>query len=563
MLVRYQKSLAFISLSSLATTTLFIAPSFAFDPFNAPRLLSLGAFCGASIVALLLGLKHKWIAIYKTPLLAILFFVSSLTLTLLIASPSFNAQFYGAYGRHTGYLAYFALAILLFVAVIAANASNLNYYIYVLFGVSLTSTFYGFLQVVGADPTTVVNPSNFAFGFFGNQNFQSAFTAIAVAAAVAIFISQSISVIYRILLFVFIIVSIVQIYFTKSEQGYFILIASVVVLTYLRFVRSMKVQLKAAYLVFSVIGFFAVLFGTLNKGFLAKYLYQESVTFRGDYWRAGQNMTLENPIFGVGLDGYGDWYRRSRTIEATLRRGPDVFSNSAHNQLIDISSNGGLLLLSAYLIILGLAVRAVIKVLRRENGYNWKFVAVFIAWFTYQLQSLISINQLGLGIWGWTLTGLLIGYEINTRTKEEPADQDLAKVSGLTAKPSLEKIKPDWDVVLFSLFGLIVGALIAMSPLRNSIEVRSLSGETTIGAVEEFGMRDSLNPEISILMASNLADSGFDANALRVIRNTVKNNPDNYFAWKLISSIPSATPEEIAQAQVQMKRLDPLNPELE
>jgi O-antigen ligase len=562
MLEKYQKSLAFISLASLTTTTVLIAPNFAFDPFNAPRLLSLGAFCGATLVALLLGLKHKLIAIYKAPLLAILFFLTSLTLTLLKTTPSFNAQFYGAYGRNTGYLAYFALAILLFAAVIAGKASNFNFFIYVLFGVSLASTFYGFLQVVGADPTTVVNPSNFAFGFFGNQNFQSAFTAIAVAAAIAVLISQSISIIFRLFLFVFIIISIVQIYFTKSEQGYFVLVASLVVLTYLRFVRPRKVQLKVAYLVFSVIGFFAVLLGTLNKGFLGEYLYQESVTFRGDYWRAGQNMTLENPIFGVGLDGYGDWYRRSRTLEATLRRGPDVFSNSAHNQFIDISSNGGLLLLSAYLLIMGLAVRAVTRVLRREAGYNWKFVAVFIAWFTYQLQSLISINQLGLGIWGWTLTGLLIGYEINTRTKDKTADQDLVKAPGPTAKPSLEKVKPDWDVVLFSLFGLIVGAIIAMSPLRDSIEVRSLSGETTIGAVEEFGMRDSLNPEISILMAGNLVNSGYYENALRVIRNTVKNNPDNYFAWKLFASIPSASPEEIAQAQIQMKRLDPLNPEL-
>jgi O-antigen ligase len=562
MVGRYQKSLAFISLASLATTTLFIAPSFAFDPFNAPRLLSLGAFGGASIVALLLGLKHKWIATYKVPFFGVLFFIASLTLTLFITSPSFNAQFYGAYGRNTGYLAYFVLAVLLLVGVIAANLHNLGYYIYVLIGTSLISTFYGFLQVLGADPTTTENPSNFALGFFGNQNFQSAFTAIAVTATIAALLAQSISIAYKVLLLLFIVISIVQIYVTESEQGYFLLVASFVVLTYLRFVRTMKAQWKIVFLVFSAIGFFVVLLGTLNKGFLAKYLYQESVTFRGDYWRAGQKMTAENPIFGVGLDGYGDWYRRSRTLEATLRRGPDVFSSSAHNQLLDISSNGGLLLLSAYLIILGLAVRAVIKVLQRENGYNWKFTAVFIAWFTYQLQSLISINQLGLGIWGWTLTGLLIGYEINTRTKNKSADQDLAKVPGLTAKPSSEKIKTDWDIVLFSMFGLILGALIAMSPLRNSIEVRSLSGETTIGAVEEFGMRDSLNPELSILMAGNLVDSGFDENALRVIRNTVRNNPDNYFAWKLYASIPSATPEEIAQAQIQMKRLDPLNPEL-
>jgi O-antigen ligase len=562
MLASYQKTLALLSLISLVFTTLFITPSFAFDPFNAPRLLSLGAFCGASIVALLLGLKHKWVTRYKTPLFAILFFLSSLTLTLLMTSPSFNAQFYGAYGRNTGYLAYFALAILLLVGVIAANLHNLGYYIYVLIGTSLISTFYGFLQVLGADPTTINNPSNFALGFFGNQNFQSAFTAIAVTATIAALLSQSISIAYKVLLLTFIVISILQIYATESEQGFFLLVASLVVLTYLRFVRMTKVQWKITYLIFSAIGFVVVLLGTLNKGFLAKYLYQESVTFRGDYWRAGQKMTVENPIFGVGIDGYGDWYRRARTLEATLRRGPDVFSSSAHNQFLDISSNGGFLLLTAYLIILGLAVRAVVKVLQREVGYNWKFTAIFVAWFTYQLQSLISINQLGLGVWGWTLTGLLIGYEINTRSTEKISDQNSGKSAGLSMNISSDKTKTDWDIILFSLFGLIIGALIAITPFRNSVEVRSLSGETTIGAVEEFGSRNSLNPELAILMAGNLVDSGFDENALRVIRNTVKNNPDNYFAWKLYASIPSATPEEIAQAQSQMKRLDPLNPEL-
>jgi O-antigen ligase len=245
----------------------------------------------------------------------------------------------------------------------------------------------------------------------------------------------------------------------------------------------MSVKFRITFLVLSVIGFIAVLLGTLNKGFLAKFLYQDSVTFRGDYWRAGQQMTMENPIFGVGLDSYGDWYRRSRTIEATLRRGPDIFSTSAHNQIFDISSNGGLLLLSAYLFIMGLAVRAVIRVLRRENGYNWKFTAIFIGWFTYQLQSLISINQLALGIWGWTLTGLLIGYEINTRAQEKSPEKTTEKPSGPTVKTSSGKIKPDWDVVLFSIFGLIIGIVIALTPFRNSVELRSLAGETTIAEV--------------------------------------------------------------------------------
>ena len=562
MLASYQKTLAFILLSSLTITTLFIAPGLAYDPFNVTKLLSLGAFTGALLVALLLGIKHKWFSTYRTPLLAISLFFASLTLTLLIAAPSVVAQFYGAAGRNTGYLAYVALSVHLFIAVIAATSNNLTRFIYLLFGVSLVSSVYGFIQVLSGEPTSINNPSNFAFGFFGNQNFQSAFTAISVAAAVAILIANTISVANRALVLIFIIFGILQIYVTKSEQGFFVLVASFVVLTYIRFVRSMRVQWKISYALFSLIGFIAVLFGTLNKGFLAKFLYQESVTFRGDYWRAGQKMTIDNPIFGVGLDGYGDWYRRARTLEATLRRGPDVFSTSAHNQLFDISSNGGLLLLSAYLFIMGLAVRAVIRVLRKENGYNWKFTAIFVAWFTYQLQSLISINQLGLGIWGWTLTGLLVGYEINTRNQERSTENPLERPSGPTIKTSSEKVKVDRDILFFSLFGLIIGALIALAPFRNSVELRQLSIETTLVQLDELSMRKTLNPEISVFIAQNLVDNKFEENALKIIRNTVKKYPDNYFAWNLLASIPSATPQEIALARVQMKRLDPLNPEL-
>jgi hypothetical protein len=211
---------------------------------------------------------------------------------------------------------------------------------------------------------------------------------------------------------------------------------------------------------------------------------------------------------------------------------------------------------------MGLAVRAVIRVLRRENGYDWKFTAIFIGWFTYQLQSLISINQLALGIWGWTLTGLLIGYEINTRTQDKSLEKTTEKPSGPTVKTSSGKIKPDWDVVLFSIFGLIIGIVIAVTPFRNSVELRSLAGETTIAEVEEIGSRETLNPELSTLLAQDLLKNKYEESALKIIRNTVKNYPDNYFAWKLFTVIPSATPEEIAQAQMQMKRLDPLNPEL-
>ena len=42
------------------------------------------------------------------------------------------------------------------------------------------------------------------------------------------------------------------------------------------------------------------------------------------------------------------------------------------------------------------------------------FIAISSAWFAYTVQSLISINQIGLAIWGWLLTGAVIAFEIST-----------------------------------------------------------------------------------------------------------------------------------------------------
>jgi hypothetical protein len=63
-----------------------------------------------------------------------------------------------------------------------------------------------------------------------------------------------------------------------------------------------------------------------------------------------------------------------------------------------------------------LAGISLIKVVLRSKKYDPIFVAISVGWLGYQLQSLISINQIGLAIWGWVLTGALIAYERNTRT---------------------------------------------------------------------------------------------------------------------------------------------------
>jgi hypothetical protein len=181
------------------------------------------------------------------------------------------------------------------------------------------------------------------------------------------------------------------------------------------YVAKLNRGLGITYGLLSVIGFFAVLFGALNKGPLASILFEDSITYRGDYWQAGWKMTVEHPLFGVGMDSYGDWYRRSRSLEATVRTTPDRISDAAHNVYLDISSNGGFPLLVVYVSLMALVVISGVKVIKRSTGFNPLFAGLFGGWVAFQAQSIISINQIGLAIWGWVISGLIIGYEINTR----------------------------------------------------------------------------------------------------------------------------------------------------
>jgi hypothetical protein len=63
-------------------------------------------------------------------------------------------------------------------------------------------------------------------------------------------------------------------------------------------------------------------------------------------------------------------------------------------------------------------------------------------------------------------------------------------------------------------------------------------------------------------IAGAFADSKLHSNELRVLVDGTKKFPDDFLLWNLLSQSTSATPEQKAEAQAQIKRLDPLNPEL-
>ena len=535
-------------------TTLLVTPWWSLDPINPIKMLAVvvtGFVCVGLIVS-----SHTTVtwSRYKLAFGLIAVFVIWQVLAMFVSDSQIVQQFFGVNGRNTGFITYLGFSLIFVGSAIASGADFLKRLIPTVYIVGAASLGYGVIQAIGADPFNWVNPFSPVFGFLGNPNFQSSLLGILGAIVFAQIFVKGLKLQFKALIGLYLLVTLYVIKETASQQGFLVLVLGIGVVVGLYLIQLNK-KLGMAYGLLSVLGFFAVLFGTLNKGPLA-LLYKESVTYRGDYWSAGWKMTVDNPIFGVGIDSYGDWYRRGRTLAATVRRGPDVTANAAHNVFLDISSNGGFPLVAIYLTLMVMVIISAIKVLRRSTGFNPAFAGMVAGWVAFQAQSIISINQIGLAVWGWVFSGLIIGYEINTRNAVvTPTVAKKGRVASKPAQASAASV-----VAVFVAF--LLGVLVAMPPYLASAKFNTARESGVAKMVEESAYLWPNNPVHMIQAAGLLYDSKLTAQAMSVLVDATKKFPDYYGTWGTLYQLPEATPDQKAEALVQMKRLDPLNPNL-
>jgi O-antigen ligase len=543
------------------STTVMILPTTAFDPINVPKLfvIALGGFMAAGALftqkQILFASKYRIVQIFS------LAFVCDLLLVLLVSGTNFTQEFFGTFGRATGFLAYVSLTFLLISAVLAADSTNLSRVSWSLIASGSISMIYGLLQAANADPFDWTSSYNPVIGFLGNPNFQSSFLGFTSVLAFSLALSKRLGVLVRGILAIDSIFSIYVISSTDSQQGFFVAFLGLVTVFLIWVIKSKLLIFRIPALISSVFAVALLGLGSINKGPLASLLFKPSVTYRGDYWLAGWKMTIDHPFLGVGLDSYGDWYRRARSVEATLRRGPDVTSNSAHNVLLDLSSNGGFPLLLIYLFMLLLVVFSSIKVIRRTQGFDPVFVGLLGVWVAYQAQSIISLNQIGLAVWGWVISGLLIGYEINSREDSSKIGHNKARdKSKLKAAHASKKIGPAFVVGIF--VGGCIGLTLGVAPLQASSRyLAALKSKETV-RVQQAAYIAPIDASNMYRVTQILVNNEMMSRALSVSNDSIEKFKDDYAIWAIRSKIIGLSKEQMNEALAQMKRLDPYNPDL-
>jgi O-antigen ligase len=510
-------------------------------------LVTFGLCCSQKVI-----LKNKD---YRPLIYFLSLFLTFLTISLLLNPGDFAFHFYGTPSRNTGYLAYLCLSFLLIASATSANTQVLKKYVYSILGIGSALGLYGLAQSQGFDFFNYVNAyGSDVFGTFGNPNFQSAFMGIlaAVAMSWAVFGSSKMNI--KLLLIALSGLAFINIALS-SQQGYLNFSAGFLACAIIYLFSKRKLILGWTTLVLSGLGALLVLGGILNSGPLASILYKSSLQAREFYWRAAIKMIVDHPFVGIGLDGFGEWYRRSRS-QAVAEFNVGITADTAHNIPLDLGTSGGIPLLILYLSIVGLALWSIIKIVQRSQEFDVVFASIVSAWVAYQAQSLISINQLGLGVWGWSLTGLLIGYEINTRViiHHEPR-------KGLNrAKISKEKISA--SALLVTVIAGAIGLGVSLPPYiaANKYYKALQSGDGEL--LQKSAYLKPNDKTRYLYTAQILASNKYEDRAINVLSDASKIYPDSFELWQQWSQIPSATSEQKAKAQAEMKRLDPFNPNL-
>ena len=266
-------------------------------------------------------------------------------------------------------------------------------------------------------------------------------------------------------------------------------------------------------------------------------------------------MGLSNPLTGVGLDSYGNWYRLYRRPSAMILPGPSIVSDSAHNVFIDFFASGGFPLLIAYISIQVLVVVSIWRILKNLSIFSFTPVALIASWLGYTSQSVISINQIGLAVWGWVLGGAIIGYSFleNKDVTKQPRTNKPVKV--------IKVGRSEAAVSLAAIVGLLAGFFIALPPVRTDVAWRSALKVGNAGAVEAaMNMwphnQRTLNSGI-VLFANN----GLPEKALEYARLDVKENGESFVSWFTLYQLEGISDSEKAKIYKKLHQLDPLNPE--
>ena len=466
---------------------LFFLPS-SRDVFNFPKATLLYALVTGALIHYFLSPKSEKVSsdvdrkFFNISLLGLfsLVFASA----LFTETPLMRALF-GYPGRSNGLLTYLALILLIWVVsrmlISRRFFEKLQRNLFILVIIFVT---YSCLQYLELDPVSWNSSYNRIIGTLGNPNFSGAFLGIMGVVLILYFFSTT-----KPVRFFYLALSICSVFLgwaTESFQAVLIFAIGILILllAYLKKRFGFKTFISSAtasvfFGVFSIWSFFGL-------GPMGERLYQPTLVLRLEYWTVGIKTALANPLLGIGPDSYSEGWRLFRTPDFVKTYSEGVSVDSAHNALINFMANFGI---PAFLFLVVIYLLIGINALNLIFGRYQTLVivkAIALIWLLLVIQSLFSLEQIGLHVLQWVAGSLLLNqgfiassqYLSARESKKEAGSQDRG---GFSARGEV------------AIMAIVITFISLLPFLNQEIRLNKLVAKPVDKSVSQRFIDDSLN----------------------------------------------------------------------
>jgi O-antigen ligase len=552
-----------VLITTCVVVTLFITDKL-LDPFNLPKFFFL--VLGSTILVPYLTSK-KSISIFRAQkffMCLLAGFIVTQIVILIFRNDSIYRGLIGTWGRNNGLLSYTCLAIVAASGVVYAYNQSILRVIKVLSFLGLFESIYGVMQWQNADFFQWAYNGNKVILTLGNENFASILLLITIASTVHMLLNvksdiRKIGYSANILLQLLVLI---EINTAQSKIG--LIIFGIIYLTYYAFDFARKRNLKViwiygAYLVpfaLSIIG----LFGLGPFSFINSNL--GSLVSRYLHWVAAWNMYKANPLFGVGLDSYGDYMAQYRILDSNGV--PDSRSDNAHNLFLQFLSTGGPLLLVSIILIFAYLIYTFVKI-HKSEAFDTSIKALLASILAFFLiNSGVGIDNLGVIVWFWFFSGLLVGLNAKV-IKANNLNIRKHKKNNDVEPSNSHKVNVFISIVILSF--LLPANYLVLNNLKVEYTLKKLDQEyRSAGYTEESAANlknialQTPDPNIRLVVIKSLYENSFDKFGFELAEDTAKYHPRNLVVLESVVLYLEkyGQIDEAIKVRKEQIRLDPL-----
>jgi hypothetical protein len=289
------------------------------------------------------------------------------------------------------------------------------------------------------------------------------------------------------------------------------------------------------------------------------------------YWPIAADIGMGNPFFGIGTEQFINYFPKVFTPELKERFG-QISSDNAHNYILHFFAEGGLVVFLPYLgYLLMFSIIIFSNCLKSNSENRFLLFTLMGIWIAYLGQSMVSIDNMGISIWIWILSGLIVGLKLNqSSTDKIEIATKKKKLSFMQQSPIRAKSK---KVRLPIYVGIAVTlALIPLASLDNKVwnlenSLRTDSGvlvtKDDLYSLSSRGKLWPLDPTLLSRSSSILLSYGLKKEGFELMNKVTSLNQDSPSIWNLRAAATESILNRQLAAPIRARelQLDPWNEE--